>query len=224
MRRFSDFLRILTSIVLGGILRDASKLHHTLDVYLRAAGSSRVHILSWAVSLAIVGLFIRNAHGSACYDEWRESRKSYVPTYERFVLGRVAAFAFAVLALAAGPFLTAYLFCREVPPAASIAPAVFIAALFMPIFVYGVWDIMLWLCEPESTGATPRVQEIARVWMKVDGVALFVATFSVGRYFVLARGGREMTLVEIACYFLVIVAVVIVGDYIGNHRFYFPGY
>src|SRR5437016_4691356 len=109
MRRFSDFLRILTSIVLGGILRDASKLHHTLDVYLRVAGSSTVHLLSWAVSLAIVGLFIRNAHGSACYDEWREGR-SYVPTYECCVWGRFATFAFSVLALAAGPFLTAYIF------------------------------------------------------------------------------------------------------------------
>jgi hypothetical protein len=226
MKKFDDMLRILSSVLLGVVVKDFELIKGNLTRFLDPKGDQLDHtacsyLASFTTGMLIM-LLLRNLHGSARYDELIEKR-GYPPRYERWLMGRFWAYSFAVAGLFGGPFFAGHRLANHLPPDYEVVKAAF--PLFFPFVIYGIWDVVLWLSEPEqkSVGQTDvSLGEVALKWIKIDALALALGA-ALLMYWVYLEGKNQKLLPwQMLGGFGLMACLVIVLDYISNRRFYFP--
>src|SRR5439155_991252 len=95
--------------------------------------------------------------------------------------------------------------------------------LFLPLLGYALWDALIWLsARHKSTESSIDMHDVAWRWLVLDAVGLFIVLAFVASALWLRGDGRQMKREIVVECFLVVVTVVIGGDYLLNHRFYFP--
>jgi cytochrome bd-type quinol oxidase subunit 2 len=226
MKKFDDILRVLSSVLLGVVVKDFELIRGNLIKFLDPKGSQfSPTVCSYFAMIAtvmLVLLLLRNLHGSARYDELIEKR-GYPPHYERWLAGRFWAYFFAVAGLFGGPFFAGHRLANHLPPDYEVVKAAF--PLFFPFVIYGIWDVVLWLSEPESKAIEQTdvsLGEVALKWIKIDALALALGT-ALLVYWVYLEGKNEKLLPwQMLGVFVLIACLVIVLDYSANRRFYFP--
>ena len=222
MKKLGDALRMISSVLLGIVIRDSDELTTALNCHFFAPGVEHTRAASLAASLApllLTALFVRNIHGSAQYDALVE-RRGYVLSFERSALGRFATFAMALGGLFAGPFLADHLLAHH---ANDLSELLILVVLFCPILVYTAWDVSLWLAAMESKlDRESGIHEIAWRWLVVDACAWTVVLGLIASG-LKARsvGVRIPTDLSTLC-FVVVATGTIFADYVWNAHFYFP--
>jgi hypothetical protein len=224
MRKFDDVLRIISSILLGVLIRDIDDLRAALGGFIRARSpmeSQYSDHLTLTMSIVLVATFLRNIHGSVRYDELI-ARRNYTPTLERHTIGRMWFFVLGVAALFLGPFFAGHQLAHHLAPADPLSWPTF--CLFFSFGIYILWNISLWLSDPDDAAVSnsPAVDVIVERWLKIDAVGILVigVMFSYSLY--LRASGRPLSAPLMALTFIIFGMVVTLGDYVANREFYFP--
>jgi hypothetical protein len=227
MRKFDDVLRIISSILLGALIRDIDDLRKSLGLFIinSSRGSIEPHdkdYLTLAISIVLVATFLRNIHGSARYDELI-ARRGYTPNLERRVGGRMWFFALGVAGLFLGPFFAGHQLAHHLAPEDWVGWPTF--CLFFSFGIYLLWNMSLWLSDPDDGDASngPAVDVIVERWLKIDAVGILVIIVMFGYSLYLRAGGHRLSAALMALTFIVFGIVVTLADYVANREFYFPG-
>src|SRR3982750_1760311 len=223
MKKFDDILRLLSSILLGALIKDFDNVSHKLAclLHFHKTETAVAEQLADLTTVVLICVFLRNLHGSARYDELIKER-NYHPSYEAHPLGRLTSFVLAVSGLFLGPLFVGHRLAYHLPESYSLMWLAII--LFSPFAAYAVWDILIWLSEPEvsSDMASPRVEAIAHNWIKADAVVL-VSGMAMLLYWIYLKGNKqEFDPSYLAIVFIVVAIAVIIFDYSRNLHFYFP--
>jgi hypothetical protein len=219
MKKFGDVLRVLSSVLLGVLMRDFDDLRGSLVALF---SKEPTHFLESEValltSIVLVVSFVRNIHGSALYDALLEE-KEVALTYEGYTIGRVITFLMGLAGMFLGPFLVGHHVARH---SGGISEQGLGFILFLPFLVYAIWDFLVWFSDDSTaSGKYRHIREIANNWVVVDSIALIMAlVFGVATLFLRARKIDMNTELTAATY-IVVAAWIIVGDYILNSSFYF---
>jgi len=221
MKKLGDALRMLSSVLLGIVIKDSDALTKALRSYFTddlKPHTASADAAAWLVPLVLTAVFIRNLHGSAQYDARVDN--GYNPSFERSRVGRFATFTMALGGLFAGPFLADHLLTAHENGLSGLGLG---AALFSPILIYTFWDGALWLAAPEeSATGNLTMHEIAWRWLVIDSCAWLVVLI-LGTLSLRARS-QHITLpadLSTIC-FLLVAAATIIADYAWNAEFYFP--
>lgn len=229
MRRFEDILRILSSVLLGTLVRDFELLSDGLKNYFLSHNSPFFSIYAentaTVTSIVLIAVYLRNIHASARYDEFIE-REEHVLKIDRKLRWRVGSFLLALISLFGAP-VAGHILAHHLPDKGDILWI--IIPLFLPLAVYLVWDFALWLSDPEpsSEEAHREVEQIAWKWLFIDAVGLALVTILlIGNLALEGLEGYKQSLPPevVAGGFVLIAIVIVLSDYLWNHRLYFPSY
>ncbi|MGZ8874241.1 MAG: hypothetical protein ACXW1F_04725 [Halobacteriota archaeon] len=223
MRKFEDILRILSSVLLGTLVRDFDLLSGGLKNFFinhHSPLSSHAQNIATVTSVILILVYVRNIHASARYDDFLE-KTGYALCIDRKLYGRWASYCFNLMGLFAVPF-AGHILAHHLADAES---AIWLSLpLFLSFIVYGLWDAILWLAEPEQH--RPDVQaamdDIMWKWLVVDALGLLLVFVLLLIYFRLTSTGQAFPAEVTALFFVVIAAGTIIADYFWNHRLYFP--
>lgn len=215
MRRFDDLLRMLSSILLGLLIKDAPTLSKKLHEYLENCGGSpgACKNLAHVVAVVIIVGFFRSIHGSSRYDDVRESTSADLrPRYEKYLSGRVFGFVATLATLIVAPLCALMLQWEALPDGSS---SLFLFTLSLPYLVYCIYDLVL----VASLHVDSPIRYPAIAWLKLH-TSLGVAFLVLVLHFLQAGSAfpPEMT----AVVFIVAASIQIGGDYVLNRHFYFP--
>lgn len=220
MKRFDDLLRMLSSILLGLLIKDAQKLYAELSTYLQACGASanRAESVGLTIAVLIIAGFFRNIHGSSQYDELLENTGSHFrPCYEKCLAGRIFCFLATLAALIVGPLCALAI---EWGILKGAKPTVFLILLFLPYIIYFCYDFILVVSLHEKS----PIRHPALGWLKLNSI--LVLFFLIYLLHVVKAGavGGSISLHPgvIACAFIACAFIQILGDYSLNRHFYFP--
>jgi hypothetical protein len=223
MRRFGDFLRIIASTMLGLSVREIDTMMKNLATYFSkhsTASFEDAYPIAWATGIVVIVLFLRNLHGSACYDDYLSRHPKYVPSFERRTLGRVVAFFLTVCGLFLGPALAAHTLEHHMDGNTSVFAFAFV--LFSSLIAYALFDLMLWL-DPSREPASIPMRDIATRWLRTDAVGLILPMLLLPLYNIFLRAsGRILLPQDVALIFVVCTLLMICVDYWSNATFYFP--
>jgi hypothetical protein len=224
MKRFEDVLRVLSSILLGSLIRDFDSLDKHLKTYLESHGTgtylNEPGMVATAVSFVLILTLLRNIHGSARYDDYVEDVK-YKPSFETRLRGRVGSFILAIAALFASPIVGHHI-AHHLNP--SYSQPVVAILLFFPFLIYSCWDILLCFADPEApNGSRQRsIREVAVTWLKIDMIGV-VGVMLIGLWALYLRGcGQDLPTDFLGLGFTGLATVMIGADYLLNAHFYFP--
>lgn len=229
MRRFEDILRILSSVLLGTLVRDFELLSDGLKKYFLSHNSPffspYAENTATVTSIVLIVVYFRNIHASARYDEFIEKEK-YVLQIDRKLKWRVVSFLLALLSLVGAP-VAGHILAHHLPDKGDIL--LMVVFLFLPFAVYLVWDFILCLSDPEPSSAEAHreVEQIAWKWLFIDAIGLALVTILLvaNLYLEGLEGYRQSLPPEVVAGGFVLIAVVTVSyDYYKNHRLYFPSY
>ncbi len=218
MKKLGDALRMLSSVLLGIVIKDSDALTDALHKYFHdplRTHTSVADTAAWLVPLVLTAVFVRNIHGSAQYDAHVD--EGYSPSFERNGLGRFGTFLMALGGLFAGPFLADHLLTAH---AAGLTGKEIGAVLFCPILVYTAWDASLWLASQNQSESA--MNEIAWRWLVIDACA-WVVVLALGTISLRERANGLHVPAELStlCFLAVAVGTIVV-DYVWNSQFYFP--
>ncbi len=227
MKRFEDVLRILSSILLGSVIRDFDKLTKHLGIVGQALPSDAYKwLVSDGAAFVLIGVFIRNIHASARFDSFTETKK-YTASFEQTLSGRFFAFLLTIAALVCGPFFAGHELVNHMD--AGISAGKLGLVLFVPFAAYAIWDVLLWCSDEDpDTAVTPCIHNIADHWVRIDACALLLIMAFV-LYSLHLRGVHAMDsrpyrvppdLATVA--FLATAVFMVVADYRVNSNLYFP--
>jgi hypothetical protein len=221
MRRFGDILRLLSSLVLGLMVRDVDNIVDGFNAFY-STHPKQGDFLAGSTAVLLIGVFFRNIHGSSVYDEWYTRRKMRpLPSFERYRLGKFLTLLLLLGTLFVAPALTAHYFVHHLRDLTTLG--VFVL-LFMSFALYLAWNLLLWLPEDKysDVGHVPEIADIALNWLRIDmGSAILVAFL--GLYWVYNHDRQlPMPKTLVGCCFCCVAAWTIVADYWVNRSFYFP--
>jgi hypothetical protein len=220
----------LSSILLGMLVRDYddissnfSSLFYSCDFHFACEWMGKV------ITLVLIGAFIRNIHGSVCYENM-VSRTKVRSCLEETCLGRCLTFFFSLFVLFGGPFFAGYCMTHHaiaisrsatgVSQRVVISGTVLTLVLFMPLAIYLLWDMLLWVARPEESDL--GLDKTVNNWSKIDALTM-IALLVVGCFqLVRTSHGYSFNFEFLAVAFVVIMTGVIVSDYYLNRHFYFP--
>lgn len=226
MRRHEDILRILSSVLLGTLVRDFERLSdHLRDFFLSHNSpffSSHAENIATVTIIVLIGVYLRNIHASARWDDFVE--KSHLTLkIDRKLRWRISSFILALLSLIGAP-VAGHIIGYHLPTGGSIAWMVW--PLFLPLAVYVIWDAVLFLSDPEpsSDGTRPQVEEIARKWVFIDALGLALVTVLLGiKLYLEGKPNQQQIPPEVVAVGFVLIATgIVITDYLWNHRLYFP--
>lgn len=222
MKKFDDILRVISSVLLGALVKDFDQLSGGLEKFFanHPRNSGYAGWVAMMTSLVLVAVFIRNIHASARYDDLAE-RTSYVPGLERTVGGRFIAFVLAIAGLFVAP-VAAHLLAFHLSPDTPLG-FVFIA-LFLPFLVYVIWDVALWLLDQDqpSEPNSVRMSEVSHRWLIIDGLCIIGVFLAALIYLLYGAEARSIPPEAIAVLFIIVATLTIAFDYYHNRHFYFP--
>lgn len=225
MKRTDDIIRILSSVLLGMLIKDFHSLSDNLNGFFRSFPNHSAYagIIATLTAITLIGLFVRNIHGSARYDDFVE-KKEYVLSLDATVAKRSSAFLLTFLGLFIGPVLASHIIAYHLPKVAGNSSWWVIAPLFFTLAVYAVWDLFLWLGDVKHTTNTESltIQDVAHRWLKIDAYCLALLTALLIVFVIYQGKGLDFPPELIGIGFIVISGVAIFGDYISNRLFYFP--
>jgi purine-cytosine permease-like protein len=90
----------------------------------------------------------------------------------------------------------------------------------MPLAIYLLWDMLLWVARPEESDL--GLDKTVNNWSKIDALTM-IALLVVGCFqLVRTSHGYSFNFEFLAVAFVVIMTGVIVSDYYLNRHFYFP--
>ena len=110
------------------------------------ASPSDAYSLSWATGITLVLLFLRNLHGSACYDEFLARNPNYIPSFERRASESFWLSLLSICGLFLGPALATDTLQHHMDQNTSVFG--FGAVLFSSIIAYTLFDVLLWFDAP----------------------------------------------------------------------------
>ncbi|MBI1746442.1 MAG: hypothetical protein HYR55_07620 [Acidobacteria bacterium] len=222
MKRFNDVIRILSSILLGLVVREWDGLCKNVDSILCHSNLLFQTVdLTFITCCILVITFLRNIHGSTQYDKFTENGAKYQPLFEDCAFGRFVALGFGVFALFFGPYFTAHMLAFHSQPVEPTARALAFY-LFLPFGIYLVWDLLLWLFErDQSQGDASMMPEVVNSWVRIDGGALLMGLATLFVYLWLSVHNRPFLAGYVIVSFDLIAVFILFSDYIRNHRFYF---
>jgi len=219
MKRFNDVLRLLSSILLGGVVRELDDFQHALLRLINVDGPHPLSsIVAHTTAIALVITFVRNLFGSVQYDFFVNNWE-WMPSLELKVSGRALSTAMALWALFGGPYFSVHLLTHHFQEGLTAPGLLFL--LMFPISVFLMWDSMLWLSAPP--GDPVHAAEFQRVtcnWIAIDACALLVIVF-------LGIDSLAQAPYQVSMYRVAFVACgVLMGsaafDFAMNRHFYFP--
>ena len=226
MRRFENILRILSSVLLGTLVRDFDSLSGGIKNFFLSHNSSffspYAPKIATFTAIVLIGVYLRNIHASACYDDFIEAR-GYVLKIDRRLRWRITSFGLGLLSLFGAP-VAGHIIAHHLPDRGSRAWLTW--CLFLPFAVYFIWDIILYLADPEpsSENAHLEIEEISRKWLRIDAAGLFLVAILL-IYNLYLEGYKQVLPTEvIAAAFILIAVGTIFADYLWNNRLYFPAY
>lgn len=213
MKKFHDVLRILSSVLLGALVREFDDLVSSLQqLFAKESLNISDEKFARATAIVLLVLFVRNIHSSSRYDE--VAGNGFSPGYERNYFGRVLTFCLALAGLFLGPSLVGHHLAKHT---AGISEATFGTILFLPYVIYAFWDLLLWIFQTSWNGSC--LEKVAYRWIVLDCIGLLIVlAFVYAIVWSRSSGNTEFT----AMCFLIVSAVLIVGDYYLNRDFYFP--
>lgn len=214
MRRFDDFLKLLLAVVVGQFFRESTAIAAT--VYAIAPD-----VDDWVAEgmpFMLAALAVRNVHAAIRYDAVCDVLK-WTPSYEQRRSGRVFSFLTALVATVAAPAIAQHLFASH-PEFLKDRELTWIAILFGPYVLYGIWDLALWIGSREQPNPAAIDRVIGR-WLVID--AFHLSALAAWAYVLLASRVGVVALEPswILEGFFVVAAVTIFGDYWMNRAFYF---
>ena len=217
MRKLGDILSILSSILLGNLIRETDILTESLQhLFQKQHLFYAPGIVSGLTSIFLVASFMRNIHGSVCYETFA-SKTNLKSSLDASVRGRMVVFFLALGALFLGPASAEHHLAHHPTSGGGFG---FFTVLFLPFGVYYFWDLLLWLFPPD-----PENQEFERIvyrWVVIDGfILLFVLTFGIVSIY-WKSVNRPFDYETTCLSFVVLAAATIVAVYSWNREFYFP--
>ncbi len=224
MKRFGDVLRILSSVLVGAIIKDFDKLRDGLSRWLGDGSTTWWRSAAWWTGAMLIALFVRNIHGSVQYDDWT-AKTGFRSSMEKGTGGRALVFAFSIVGLFLGPFLPSHLFAYDFAtpnPVPEVGWA--IGVLFLSPAVYFLWDVMLFSGRSRGFGDGPQMHELHELllrWCKIDLVAVGFSFFPL-MYFYLTAKPWHLSPSTVGHDFILVAILIIVSDYAWNHSLYFP--
>jgi hypothetical protein len=225
MKRFDDVLRMLSSILLGIMVKDIDLMSKNLGTFCHcdATGQDQHPVAFYAVVM-LLAVFLRNIHGSVRYDGYAQENHCS-SRIEQHLAGRVYVWLLSICALFLGPSLAGRRLAHGFGPGDS---AVLLGlVLFFPFVVYVVWDFTLWFAPIEervvATGQVKRhLEGVVRNWVKIDAMGILLVMVFVAYWLFVERLGEEFLRVCAASGFIVVAGAMVVADYYTNRHFYFP--
>src|SRR5947209_16932948 len=159
MRRFGDVLRLLSSLVLGMMVRDYDKITKSFECFYQRQVPGGHSLLATVTTFLLFAVFFRNIHGSSVYDEWSERQpKRPPPRFECYRPGKVLTFLFLLATLFIAPAAAAHYFGEHDTLNGVSSLKVFIL-LFASFGLYLFWNICLWLpeCRYQAGDGVPEI-------------------------------------------------------------------
>ncbi len=222
MRKFEDILRILSSILLGTLIRDFDSMSKNLKMYFEQRPHSLyVDEVADTTTVVLIALFFRNIHGSARYDSFCEET-GYYPLFERNRIGRSATFALTLLALFFGPAHAGHRIATHLRMDQSVR--MMALYLFLPLLVYAVWDVLLWCSDTGRKNRSDKLhmQDVIDHWVKIDALGLLIVILMGLCWLYLKLSEAAFPSELMAVFFILCAVSAISADYITNVDFYFP--
>ncbi len=224
MRRFEEILRLLSSVLLGTVVRDFEEISNGVYNFLNQKRgitllvASQTEMLSTGIVVVLLAVYLRNIHGSAAFDTFVGDKA--VPKLERNVSGRVVLFLLMVSGLFITPILAHVLRFHLHPGRLGT----FFVILFLPIAVYSVWNFILWVNtgDEDEEDYDEDFASLADNWIRIDAVALLCVIILGIVYLFLDPFRNPVPPHIIGLAFISISMIVIISDYVWNHKIYFP--
>lgn len=221
MKRFDDVLRILSSILLGILVKDfnvmTTELNKFFAPYQKIGHESS---LSFLTVIVLIAVFFRNIHGNARYDDVREKTRCVI-WFEQYPMGRFGTFFLAVAALFFGPSLAGQILAYHLTPNDSIWA---LGPLFLPFLIYAFWDFWLLVSISECRHSGLCLTDVVLKWNKLNAVGCLIFLICFAYTLILESNGVNISPMFICWVFIVIAVIIVGGDYFINHAFYFPSY
>jgi hypothetical protein len=228
MRRFGDILRLLSSLVLGLMVRDIDDIIKGLQAFYYPPvreenwGRTVAHddLLASVTALALIALFFRNIHGSSAYDDWLATG-GQTPRFEKHRIGKGVTFGMLLSTLFIAPALSVHEFARHFGPQRSLESISVL--LFASFWLYFIWNLCLWSFDGEySETGKPTIADLALVWLRIDTVSIALVLGFGAICVYLGATKKPIPPESIGWCFCLVAFWTVIADYWYNRQLYFP--
>jgi hypothetical protein len=206
------------------MVKDIDPMTEKLSLFCNCDQNNKSeHPAAFIVVLMLLGVFLRNIHGSARYDDYVQEHKCG-SRIERNVGGRIFVWLLCILALFLGPSLAGRRLAHGFELTASAERL--IVVLFFSLFVYLVWDFTLWFFPIEQVRENGKVErhleDVVRNWVKIDALAILLGMAFTAYWLFVQDWGDGSKRIYVAWSFVTIASMMLATDYYKNRHFYFP--